>query len=325
MEKAPENKEVPVSKVETSWVTVLFQIYIHTCALYGLYYVFVAASIKTTLFCLFLVFLGTLGLTLGCHRLWAHRTYKAHWALRTFLAACHLLACNGSIHNWAVDHRVHHAKHGTPLDRYNYKNGFFFCHFASRCLESNADIERLKRHTDITDLEEDQVVYYQNWLYYILMPIFGLLLPINAPMEYWGESAAVSFFVIGFLRIVLILHASWFINSAFLVWGLDPSDRKSGDTWLVFFVTKSLWPQYHYLLPWDYRSGEYGTYDQGVSTSILRVFAALGWAKDLTTISSNGVKEALCKSVETNRPLKECLDDAKQILPDILIQDPANY
>lgn len=101
--------------------------------------------------------------------------------------------------------------------------------------------------------------------------------------------------------------------------------RKAGDTWLVFFVTKSLWPQYHYLLPWDYRSGEYGTYENGCLNSILRVFAALGMASQLTTISSVGVKEALAKSAKTGEPLAGCLEESKYILPDILHQDPENY
>lgn len=57
------------------------------------------------------------------------------------------------------------------------------------------------------------------------MPILGIILPINAPIEYWGESMAVSIMLIGFTRVTLLLHASWFVNTATLIWGFDPLDK----------------------------------------------------------------------------------------------------
>lgn len=57
------------------------------------------------------------------------------------------------------------------------------------------------------------------------MPIVSLLLPINAPVEYWNESVLVSIFVVGFLRITVLLHGAWLVMSAFIVWGLDPLDK----------------------------------------------------------------------------------------------------
>ncbi|KAK9504997.1 hypothetical protein O3M35_009154 [Rhynocoris fuscipes] len=324
-ETSDVTEERPAPRLSNHWPTVLFQIYLHMSALYGLFLVLTQASLLTTLYCILLVFFGTLGITLGCHRLWTHRTYAAALPLRIFLALCQTLTCQCSIFNWVINHKVHHKFHGTNNDPSNYKRGFFFCHLASHCLEHNAEIERMKRHIPTTDLEEDYVVYYQHWLYYIIMPIIGILIPINFAIDYLGESALVAIFVIGFLRITLLLHASWLVESALLLWGLDPNDKKAGDTWLVFFVTKSLWPQYHYLLPWDYRSGEYGTYDSGCSTTILRVFAALGLASQLTTLSSKGVKKALALAADTGRPLEECLDEAKLILPDIIHQDADSY
>lgn len=88
----------------------------------------------------------------------------------------------------------------------------------------------------------------------------------------------------------------------------------------MFFVTKSLWPQYHYLLPWDYKSGEYGTYGSGCSTAFIRVFAALGLAYNLQTIEVEGIRSALALSAKTGKPVLECLYEAKTIcaLTDVL-------
>lgn len=63
--------------------------------------------------------------------------------------------------------------------------------------------------------------------FWILMPILAFLLPINAPVEYWGESILISVYVAGFFRYCLGLHMSWLVSSAVLIWGLDPKARYS--------------------------------------------------------------------------------------------------
>lgn len=76
----------------------------------------------------------------------------------------------------------------------------------------------------------------------------------------------------------------------------------------MFIVTRSHWPHYHYMLPWDYQTGEFGTYGEGCSTAFIRVFAAAGWASELKTMDSTAVKEALTLAVDTGKPLVDCLN-----------------
>lgn len=61
---------------------------------------------------------------------------------------------------------------------------------------------------------------------------------------------------------------AWLVNTAHFIWGLE-KDFKHADSNMIFLVTKSYWPQYHYLLSWDYQSGEYGTYGEFVSPWII--------------------------------------------------------
>lgn len=89
--------------------------------------------------------------------------------------------------------------------------------------------------------------------------VFFVLLPINAPLEYWGDSVQAALFVAFSLRYLILLNVVWLINSAHLVWGLDKRYKPS-DSNMIFLVTKSYWPQYHYLLPFDYQTGEFGDY-----------------------------------------------------------------
>jgi stearoyl-CoA desaturase (Delta-9 desaturase) len=128
-----------------------------------------------------------------------------------------------------------------------------------------------------------------------------------------------------------VINVAWLVNSAHFIWGLD-KEHKQSDSNMVFLVTKSYWPQYHYLLPWDYQSGEFGNYGEeakpgqrvwgfvlidfflyigsGCSTTFIRVFAALGIAKNLKTMTTEAVKKGLTLAVDSGRPVVECLKES---------------
>lgn len=77
------------------------------------------------------------------------------------------------------------------------------------------------------------------------------------------------------------------------------------------------------MLPWDYKSGEYGTYGSGCSTAFIRVWAALGLAYNLRTITTEGVKNALAEAANSGRPVVDCLNEAQSVstMADILDRD----
>ncbi len=51
-----------------------------------------------------------LGITVGYHRLFTHRTFKASPALRKFLAITASMAGQGSVTSWVALHRLHHER-----------------------------------------------------------------------------------------------------------------------------------------------------------------------------------------------------------------------
>lgn len=93
--------------------------------------------------------------------------------------------------------------------------------------------------------------------------IFCVLLPINAPLEYWNDTVPAAVFVVFSLRYLVVLNVCWLINSSHFIWGLD-KNHKPSDSNMIFLVTKSYWPYYHYLLPSDYQSGEFGDYGKNI-------------------------------------------------------------
>lgn len=319
----------PSKRREANWPYVLCIIHVHLLTIYGVWLMLTKAMFLTSAFCIVLSILGILGLTSGAHRLWTHRTYKANTFLRVLLMLFQTLTGIGPIYDWVVDHRLHHAHYGTDGDPYDHSKGFVFAHFIShtKCLSPYQ--EELRKKIDVSDLEADSIVMFQKQFYYwILYPVVFLLLPLNAPLEYWGESMQATIFIIMFVRYAIVMHASWLINSAALVWGLAMHDKYPADTNLVFIITKSYWPQYHYLTPFDYKCGEFGTYGQGCSTAFIRVCAALGWASDLRTVSCESTKNALIHAVNSGKPVNVCLaetEEGQKLPEDHFLQDISRH
>jgi stearoyl-CoA desaturase (Delta-9 desaturase) len=76
----------------------------------------------------FLVLCG-MSITVGYHRLWAHRTFKAHASVRLMLAIFGGMALQNSILNWAARHRVHHRYvDDVERDPHSIKRGFWHAH-----------------------------------------------------------------------------------------------------------------------------------------------------------------------------------------------------
>lgn len=144
---------------------------------------------------------------------------------------------------------------------------------------------------------------------------------MNTPFQYFGDSLATSMFVGFWLRSLIVINLGNLVHSSHFIWsihkGFKPTDSNS-----IFLITKSYWPQYHYLLPRDYQSGEYGNYASGIGSSMIRAFAALDWAKDLKTIGSVAVRQGLTKAVETGRPIVECIEEQVELEENAL---PANH
>ncbi|XP_054736898.1 acyl-CoA Delta-9 desaturase [Anastrepha obliqua] len=295
-------------KREASWPSVLFYIHLNILGLYGIFVMFTSASFLTILFTLTLTFLGILGATAGAHRLWAHQTYTASTSLRIFLMLCQTLAGQGTIYGWVQAHRLHHQKFRQEDDIFYSARNFMAAQVHAQIMSYTPEQQQLLNEVDMSDIEEDKIVMFQKKYYWVLYFFLHVLLPVNAPLEYWGDSIAASIFVTFSLRYLIVLNVCWLINSAHFIWGLDKNFKPS-DSNSVFFITKSYWPQYHYLLPNDYQSGEFGDYGTDFTTAIIRVFAALDMASDLRTISSVAVRKGLTAAVETGRPIVECIQE----------------
>lgn len=146
---------------ERKWVLIWNQIYVltvaHTLGIYGIWLIFTSACWQTTLLAFFLHILSILGTTAGSHRLWSHRAYKAHTALKVFLALCSTFAYQNSVYHWSRDHRVHHKFSETNADHVNASRGFFFSHVGWLVVKKHPDVRYRCRHVRSTGRQSSMV------------------------------------------------------------------------------------------------------------------------------------------------------------------------
>jgi stearoyl-CoA desaturase (delta-9 desaturase) len=154
------------------------------------------------------VVLNGMGIGSGYHRLWSHRTYKAHWLLRVFLAIAGGASLQNSILVWCSRHRLHHRYvDDNDRDPYSIGRGFWFAHIGWMLRDypsSKIDL------SNVEDLQKDPVAYWQHKLYWPLVGVTNIGLPMLAGWligEFWGV-----FLLAGVLRLVVNHHVTYYRN-----------------------------------------------------------------------------------------------------------------
>ena len=203
----------------------------------------------------FLVFLAANGLaiTAGYHRLWAHRTYQAHWSLRLFYLVFGTMALQNSVLVWATDHRRHHRNVDDPdLDPYSASRGFWYSHIGwmLRHWESGRwDFSNGR------DLEQDPMLRFQHRWYLPLALATNIGLPV---LLGWLAGDVIGVFLVaGLLRLVVNHHATFCINSLAHMWGSQPytDENSARDNPLLAFVTYGEgYHNFHHIFDRDYRN-----------------------------------------------------------------------
>lgn len=262
-----------------NWPMLIYVSLVHMLALVGIPKI-MNCSAETLAFAFILWPISGIGITVGVHRLWSHRSYEAAFPVRVLLMLCNSLANQGSISHWARDHRVHHKFSETNADPHNATRGFFFAHMGWLAVRKHPDVMKGGREMDFSDLLEDPIVMFQKKL----DPWFALyicfLMPAQIASRYWGENFWNAFFVAGALRYCIVLHFTWLVNSAAHLYGDHPYDVLSYPSENPFVSYASIgegWHNWHHKYPFDYAASEFGITSQfNPSKLIIDMFATVG-------------------------------------------------
>ena len=193
-----------------------------------------------------------LGITAGYTRLFAHRGYKAHKVVRFVFAVLGAAAIENSAIAWCSDHRHHHAETDTDGDPYNAKRGFWYSHIGWIFFEG----VREKDYSNVPDLRSDPILAWQH-RNYLAIAIFTNVLLVALAGLLLGRMLGM-IVIAGLLRLVVVQHMTFLINSAAHMWGTQPWSKAptSKDNWfLSLFTLGEGYHNYHHSFQADYRNG----------------------------------------------------------------------
>ncbi|XP_024081401.1 acyl-CoA Delta(11) desaturase-like [Cimex lectularius] len=287
-----EIKEKEAYKPKTSILLVFAFIVLHMLSLIGAYLSITSWTGVMVFFFNYFTFgvYVNLGVTMGAHRLWSHRSYKATLPVKIILLIGFTLAGQNSLLIWVRDHRTHHKFSDTDGDPHNSKRGFFFSHMGWLLCTKHPDVKRKGKTVDLSDLTSDPIVMFQ---YKYFFPLFFFF---NALVVYVGVLVGFPFwhsFFIGFvLRYVLGLHFTWSVNSLAHFYGTKPYTREivPVESKIVSALTRGEgWHNYHHTFPWDYKASEFGN-KLNFSCQMIELLAKFGLVYDLKTTSTEMVK-----------------------------------
>lgn len=193
-----------------------------------------------------------MGITVGYHRLFSHRSYKGSPVVRLVTAIIGGAAWQGSVIRWSSGHRHHHNKVDTDNDPYNSKRGFWWSHMGWILFQNHIDDD----FNNVPDLKKDAICRWQHRWYMPLSIAFNIGIPALIGVlcnDLWGMLLFA-----GLLRVVLVHHCTFFINSLAHIIGTQPWSRAntSKDNWLLsFFTFGEGYHNYHHAFARDYRNG----------------------------------------------------------------------
>ena len=241
-----------------------------------------------------------LGITIGYHRMLTHRAFDAPKPVRYTLAILGSMAVQGSVIDWVADHRKHHAftdEDGDPHSPHGHGGGFKgavhgLWHAHMGWLWQTQGAAQKRRYAK--DLLEDQGLrrISKNFPWLVLA---GLLIPTALGYALTGTwmGALTGYLWGGLVRVFLVHHVTWSINSVCHFFGsqrFDLEDHSTNVFWLALPSLGESWHHNHHAFP---RSAVHGLrwYEIDVSGLIIRGMEKVGLARNVVTITPERQRE----------------------------------
>jgi stearoyl-CoA desaturase (delta-9 desaturase) len=210
----------------------------------------------------FMVPATAMSITLGYHRLFSHLSFKAKWPVKLFTLVFGACAFENSCLDWSSDHRKHHKHVDHDEDPYDISKGFFWAHMGWLMFKLRPD----KTNDNVNDLIKDRLVMWQHKYVQWIALLVGLVGPAILAGAYnhfftvlpvW-QGALGGFLLAGVLRVVVVQHSTFFINSLCHTIGHRPYSTKHSarDSVIMAFATFGEgYHNYHHEFQHDYRNG----------------------------------------------------------------------
>jgi stearoyl-CoA desaturase (delta-9 desaturase) len=250
---------------------------------------------------LLVLYFGTgIGITIGFHRLLTHRAFQTYpWLEHTF-AVLGSLAVEGSVMDWVADHRKHHAHadeegdpHSPHVGHGSGLGGLFYAH-VGWLLETQGQAD-WKRYAP--DLYEDPAMRRigRNFPWLVVV---SLSIPTVAGFALDGYTAAGALQGLvwgGLVRIFLVHHVTWSVNSVCHFFGsrrFEIEDHSTNVGWLSLLSLGESWHHNHHAFP---RSAFHGLrwYELDPSGVMILLMSRIGLAWNVVRITPDRQRQKL--------------------------------
>jgi len=260
-----------------------------------------------------LFLLSGFSITAGYHRYYAHRAYKPGRLPEWLMLVFGTLGIEGSVLEWAHDHRLHHRHVDTEKDPYNIEQGFWYAHFLWMFEKRDRDFDGV-----VGDLMDNSLLTFQHDHYSILALGSNALVTLGTGWMVGDLFGAVV--IVFLLRVFSLHHATWFINSLAHTWGVKPFSKEQSavNNFVISILTFGEgYHNYHHTFSSDYRNGVYW-YQFDPTKVIIWGMSKLGLAEDLNTVDQATIQKKILeedRKMMLNR-LQEVKDEKEAELKD---------
>jgi stearoyl-CoA desaturase (delta-9 desaturase) len=202
--------------------------------------------------------LTVVGIDVGLHRLVAHRAFQTTSAVRACLCVLGSMAAQGPVLFWVAVHRRHHALSDRPGDPHSphvdsdgvraMMRGFWHAHTGWMFRH-----ELPRAATYIPDLIRDRSIRRISRLYLFWVTL-GLAIPagLGGWLRSSWEGALAGLIWGGLVRVFLVQHVTWSINSICHLYGRRPfrnADCSANNGWLALLSFGESWHNNHHAFP----------------------------------------------------------------------------
>ncbi|HEX4795931.1 MAG TPA: acyl-CoA desaturase [Humisphaera sp.] len=241
--------------------------------------------------------LAGFGVTVGFHRLLTHRAFETPRPMRLLLAILGSMAAQGMAIRWCATHRRHHQLSDRDGDPHSphlhgegiraFLRGFWHAHVGWCFCRDEEDLAR-----SIPDLLADRPMLLIDQLYFLWVGI-GIFAPAIVLGLYFHSWRGFASGLIwgGLLRIFLMQHVTWSVNSVCHVWGKRPfrsSDHSTNNFPVAILSLGEGWHNNHHAFPTSARHGlKWWQFDS--TYLVIKMMSWVGLARNIRTPSEAAI------------------------------------
>jgi stearoyl-CoA desaturase (delta-9 desaturase) len=236
-----------------------------------------------------------LGVTVGFHRLFTHRSFKTTRTLRLLFAVLGSAAIEGPVISWVADHRKHHAfadKEGDPHSPHvghgggvrGALTGLAHAHLGWLFIHT----ERAAKRRYAPDLMADPIVSFVDRTF-VAWALLGLAcaFALGAAIGHSVKAGLTGLLWGGAVRMLLLHHVTYSINSLCHFFGrrsFETDDESRNLMWLAPFSLGEAWHNNHHAFPTSAAHG-LRRFELDPSALVIRLLERLGLAWDVVRVS----------------------------------------